>query len=85
MERHHRTVKAIAERGGRSPEEATFWYNMVPKVGQRDDTVPHRSVFNYEWRNPRDTSQEIDDQGPAKIQIGEEVWVKPPNARCTTQ
>ena len=84
MERHHQTVKAIAERGGISPEEATFWYNMAPKVGQRDDTVPHRSVFNYEWRHPRDTSLEIDEQGPARIQI-EEVWVKPPNARCTTQ
>ena len=84
VERHHRTVKAIAERGGISPEEATFWYNMAPKVGQRDDTVPHRSVFNYEWRHPRYTSQEIDEQEPARIQIGE-VWVKPLNARCTTQ
>ena len=78
-------MKAIAERGGISPEEeATFWY-MAPKVGQRDDTVPHRSVFNYEWRHLRDTSQEIDEQGPARIQIGEEVWVKLPNERCTTQ
>ena len=85
VERHHRTVKAIAERGGISPEEATFWYNMAPKVGQRDDTVPHRSVFNYEWSHPRDTSQEIDEQGPPRIQIREEVWVKPPNARCTMQ
>ena len=85
VERHHRTVKAIAERGGISPEEATFWYNMAHKVGQRDDTVPHRSVFNYEWRHPKDTSQEIDEQRPARIQIGEEVWVKPPNARCTMQ
>ena len=85
MERHHRAGKAIAERGGISPEEAPFWYNMAPKVGQRDDTVPHRSVFNCEWRHPRDTSQEIDEQGPARIQIGEEVWVKPSNARCTTQ
>ena len=47
--------------------------------------MPHRSVFNYEWRHPRDTSQEIDEQRPARIQIGEEVWVKPPNARCMTQ
>ena len=84
VERPHRTVKAIVERGGISPEEATFWY-MAPKVRQRDDTVPHRSVFNYEWRHPRDTSQEIDEQGPARIQIGEEVCVKPPNARCTKQ
>ena len=39
VERHHRTVKAIAERGWISPEEATFWYNMAPKAGQRDDSV----------------------------------------------
>ena len=78
-------VKAIAERGGISPEEATFWYNMAPKVGQRDDTVTHRSVFNYEWWHSRDTSQEIDEQGPARIQIREEVWVKPPNTQCMTQ
>ena len=69
VERHHRTVKAIVERGGISPEEATFWYNMAPKVGQRDDTVPHRSVFNYEWRHPRGRSQEIDEQGPTRNQI----------------
>ena len=47
--------------------------------------MPHRSAFNYEWRHPRDTSLEIDEQGSAGIQIGEEVWVKPPNARCTMQ
>ena len=46
VERHHRTVKTIADKGGVSPEEATFWYNMAPKVGQRDDTVLHRSVLN---------------------------------------
>ena len=67
-------MKAIAEREGISPEEATFWYNMAPKVGQRDDTVPQRSVFNYEWRHPRDTSQETDEQELARIQIREEVW-----------
>ena len=71
--RHHRTVKAIAERGGISPEEATFGYNMAPNVRQRDDAMLHRSVFNYEWRHPSDTAQEIDEQGPARIQIGEEV------------
>ena len=48
-------------------------------------TVPHRSVFNYEWRHLRDTSQEINEQGPARIQIGEVVWVKLLNSRCTTQ
>ena len=81
VERNYRTVKGIAERRGISPEEATFWYNMASKVGQRDDMVPLRSVFNYEWRHPRDTSQRIDELGPARIQIGEEVWVKVLNTR----
>ena len=26
-----------------------------------------------------------EEEGAASVQIGDEVWVKPPNARCTTQ
>ena len=84
VERNHRTVKAIAERGGITPIEATFWYNMAPKVGQREETVPQRSIFLYEWRHPKNKLPDVD-EGPPRIQIGEEVWVKPPNVRCTTQ
>ena len=45
VEQYHQTVKEITKRGEISPAEATFWYNMVPKVGQREETVPQRSVF----------------------------------------
>ena len=38
VERHHRTIKAMAERGSISPLEATFWYNMSPRSGQ-DSTL----------------------------------------------
>ena len=37
----------------------------------------------YEWQHPL-ARTEGGEQGQAKIAVGEEVWVKPPNARCTT-
>ena len=88
VERHHRTIKAIAERGRISPAEAVFWYNVSPRAGQSEDSVPQKSVFKYEWRQscvaPQDTGDRSDvDIG--SIRVGEEVWVKPPNARCTSQ
>lgn len=30
MERHHHTIKSIAQRGNISPEEAVFWFNSTP-------------------------------------------------------
>ena len=52
VERHHRTIKAIAERGRISPAEAVFWYNVSPRAGQSEGSVPHKSVFKYEWSDP---------------------------------
>ena len=53
VERNHRTIKAIAERGGISPAEAVFWYNMSPKSGLFEKTVSQRAVFNDHWRHPK--------------------------------
>ena len=47
VERNHRTIKAVAERGGTSPEQAVFWYNMSPKLGQVQETVLQLSTFTY--------------------------------------
>ena len=86
VERHHRTIKALAERGAISPLEAVFWYNMSPRTGQDESSVPQRSVFRYEWRHPRVApTTDVEEERPGLVQVGEEVWVKPPNARCTTQ
>ncbi|CAE1278890.1 unnamed protein product [Acanthosepion pharaonis] len=85
VERNHRTIKVIAERGGISPAEAVFWYNMSPKSGQREDTVPHRAVYSYQWRHPRVVPCLTLSDGPESIRIEEEVWVKPTGARCTTK
>ena len=84
VERHHRTIKAAAERSCISPVEAVFWYNMSPRTGQNETTVPHRAVSAYEWRHPCVKTAGLVD-GEATIRVGEEVWVKPPNAKFTTR
>ena len=50
VERHHRTVKTIAERGKISPREAVYWYNASPRNGLDADSVPQRAVYRYQWR-----------------------------------
>lgn len=45
MERQHRTIKTIAERGYIPPIEAVFWYNMLPRSGQAEESLPHRTIF----------------------------------------
>ena len=84
VERHHRTIKALAERGQITPMEAVYWYNMAPRSGLDETTVPQRAVFRYEWRHPN-VIPIGETKGTATINIGEEVWVKPPDAKCTSQ
>ena len=83
VERHHRTIKAMAERGNISPMEAVFWYNMSPRAGQADNSVPQRTVFRYEWRHPTVLPELKDHDTETTVKVGEEVWVKPAGARCT--
>ncbi|GFO06854.1 Gag-pro-pol polyprotein [Plakobranchus ocellatus] len=40
VERHHRTIKSIAERGRVTPLDAVFWYNISPQSGQDESTIP---------------------------------------------
>lgn len=47
--RHHRTIKAVAERGRTPPLEATFCYNMSPQSGYVAESVPNIAIFRYEW------------------------------------
>ena len=52
VERHHRTIKAMAERMRSSPIEAVYWYNVAPKDGQKEDSVHEKYCF----RRQRDGS-----------------------------
>ena len=83
VERHHRTIKAMAERGSISPMEAVFWYNVSPRAGQDENSAPQRAVFRYEWRHPAVQPKLKDHDKEATVEVGEEVWVKPTDGRCT--
>lgn len=86
VERIHRTVKSRAARSGRSPEEIAFWYNMTPRVGA-GGTVPSAELHRYDWRNPDTEPQQGPNYDAAghRYAVGDMVFVKPPNARCTTR
>ena len=84
IERNHRTIKTIAERSDISPQEAVFWYNLAPRSHDQQ-IIPHQQLFNYEWRNPLKEPVVKHKTEQANVEIGDEVWVKPPNARCTTE
>ena len=49
VERHHRTIKTMAERLRISPLEAVYWYNISPRDRQNEDSVPQKSIFKYDW------------------------------------
>ena len=85
IERNHRTIKAMAARGHTHPVEATYWYNMSPRDRQREGTVPQRSIYGYVWRQPAEQATVQAEEMESEVSMGDEVWVKPPNARCTTQ
>ena len=57
---------------------------MSPRYGQRDDSVPQMSVFKYEWSMPGGQCGNDQSQS-SEIHVGDEVWVKPGNAKCWTQ
>ena len=85
VERSHRTIKAMAERARTSPVEAAYWYNMVPREGQREGSVPQSSVYTYGWRLGGKKDVDAAEEVRSAVQVGDEVWVKPGGARCTTQ
>ncbi|KAG1663749.1 hypothetical protein GQR58_020218 [Nymphon striatum] len=86
VERNHRTIKRIAERGGISPEEATFWYNVTPRKDTDAGSVPSKGLYRYTWRVPFDVNfVQVESCDDSPFAVGDEVWVKPPIPSCTKQ
>lgn len=85
IERHHRTIKRSAARSGCSVLDIVFWYNSSPLQAMQTSSVPSRSIYKYEWRYPelKNGSEYCRDSGPYRP--GDRVYVKPGNARCTTE
>ena len=85
VERNHRTIKSLAERSAIDPEEAVFWYNISPKVSQKEESVPQRRLHTYRWRMPMEAAEVYERGTPDFIRVGDQVWVKPKNCRCTSK
>ena len=86
VERNHRTIKRMAARTNGDPLDMVFYYNSTPKVGTREETVPSAGLHRYEWRMPgiSATRSLRDSELDRRFACGEEVYVKPPAARCTS-
>ena len=84
IERNHRTIKTIAERSNITPQEAIFWYNITPRSHDQY-LIPQRELFTYHWRCSLVEPTGNYSAEQASVELRNEVWVKPPNARCTTE
>ena len=85
-ERCHRTVKVIAARKQCPINEAVYLYNVTPRNDCEEETAPANVLYGYVVRvrggNERPPEQ---NSGDGVYQVGDDVWVKPPNGRCDTR
>ena len=86
IERNHRTIKRMSARTQQDPEEIVYWYNNTPKHGQDVTTIPSRQIFSYE--RPVLTGIEMEtlvsEDGETRYEVGDVVFVRPPNPSCTS-
>ena len=85
-ERCHRTVKRIAARMRCSIQEAVYWYNITPRDDVSPSTAPANRIYRYEV-GVKEASHATASLGPkhSSYQVGDRVWVKAPQNRCTTK
>ena len=84
IERNHRTIKRMMARTGEGAEEMLYYYNSTPNS---QGTVPMEQVYSYPIRAGPDTSGSPNKSRPTHLNpflVGDVVFVKPPNAKCTT-
>ena len=87
VERIHRTIKRMAARTRGDPLDMVYYYNVTPRNGADERTLPSCSIFRYSWRVPCVASPEEEAESTPvtdEWKRGDKVFVKPPNARCTT-
>lgn len=86
VERCHRTIKVIAARKGCSVAEAVYLYNLRPRDDYESSSAPANMLYQYPVRvRGVDPCEESKWEADGPYQIGDEVWVRPPNVRCDEQ
>jgi hypothetical protein len=85
IERNHRTIKRMAARTRGDVAEMVYWYNSTPVCGLKDSEVPSGRVYTYPWRFPQEAGKMEEERGNGLFSVGEEVLVRPGEARCTSK
>ena len=66
--------------------EAVYWYNVTPKDDASASTAPANIIYSYTARiRGVDVTLPPEEAGPSSYEVGDSVWVKIPQGRCTTQ
>ena len=47
--------------------------------------MPHKAVHTYQWRMKGSVEEEVEEDPECELKVGDEVWVKPADARCTSR
>jgi hypothetical protein len=87
VERCHRTIKRMAARSNADPLDMVFWFNTTPKNGTDERTVPAHVLHGYDWRLPLtfvDRATNNVAQLDRLVKVGDQVFVKPRDVRCTS-
>ncbi|GFR58440.1 hypothetical protein ElyMa_005360200 [Elysia marginata] len=84
--RHNRTIKAllVSEREGIVPLQAVFWYkiHVSPRNGKLETSISYKSPHLSRGIHLVEVSEDASEE-QANVKVGDEVWVKPPSAKCT--
>jgi ribonuclease HI len=83
VERVHRTIKRMVARSKGTIQEMVYWYNFAPKKEIDYKSSPSSQLYSYNWRCKGEPVQE-DEKSGSKFSVGEKVYVKPNNPRCTS-
>ena len=83
IERNHRTVKRMAARAGGDVRDMVTYYNASPNCHGK---VPAEAVYKYVMQPLGVAADQVVDDASVscRYSVGDRVYVKPPNARCTT-
>ena len=86
-ERCHRSVKRIAARKRCTIAEAVYWYNVARNDDVDSATAPANKLYNYEIRVLGIDRVLHSEPGAidSPYDVGDSVWVEPPEARCHTK
>lgn len=81
IERNHRTIKRMLARSGGSVNDMLYWYNNSPNA---KGIVPFNKLFSYTPQRLEGTGSVGRDTNLNPYRVGDQVYVKPGDVKCTT-